>query len=165
MRGLEPGGWNIFAPTPRKTDCLRQQGSVIGTLAILFAGLQLLERRRQDIRSAVLVASQLMTGGTQPRSAGIAIIEGVWEDGKHTRGILIPLLANQAVYLLTESESETEHERDNLARMFKLLERAATESLAVGNVCGALKKRINGHSGGIPVEQIQLEAWQRILRC
>jgi hypothetical protein len=60
-------------------------------------------------------------GKTQRRSIGVAVVEGLWQELPHYRKTLIPLLANQAIYLLAESDSATAHERNNLERIMQLV--------------------------------------------
>jgi hypothetical protein len=54
----------------------------------------------------VLRALEYFTGQTQRRNVGIAIVEGYWHTTPHLRGILVPLLVNQAVYLLEQSKKQ-----------------------------------------------------------
>ncbi len=60
-------------------------------------------------------------GKTQRRSIGVAVVEGLWQELPAYRKTLIPLLANQAIYLLAESDSATAHERNNLERIVQLV--------------------------------------------
>jgi hypothetical protein len=60
-------------------------------------------------------------GKTQRRSIGVAVVEGLWQELPHYRKTLIPLLANQAIYLLAESDTATAHERNNLERIMQLV--------------------------------------------
>jgi hypothetical protein len=85
---------------------------------IRIAGEREAERREQHLFDAL----RFFTGGTQERSAGIAVVEVYWPQVQALRGMLAPLLANQAIYLLNESgQGAKRHERHNLQRLMKLL--------------------------------------------
>jgi hypothetical protein len=60
------------------------------------------ERARRD--AYLFQAFRYFTGHTQPRNVGISIIEGFWQEAPDLRGVYIPLLVNQAVYLLAGSK-------------------------------------------------------------
>ena len=91
----------------------------------LFAGFKewLAYRERKVTRMEDRLFSSLswFEGKTQKRSIGIAVIEGLWPDLEEYRKILIPLLANQAIYLLAVSNEDTDHERNNLQRIMRLI--------------------------------------------
>jgi hypothetical protein len=124
---------------------------VTGTVSVVIAVLGLLNRRQekaerlhmrsQDLHErerircedaedrarirhedVVLRALEYFTGKTQRRNVGIAIVEFHWESTPRLRGVFVPLLVNQAVYLLEQSDQTTErHESDNLRRVVALL--------------------------------------------
>ena len=49
------------------------------------------------------------------------MLQGAWSKAPHLRSIFVPLLVNQALYLLEESEQEeARHERENLDRIMEL---------------------------------------------
>jgi hypothetical protein len=82
------------------------------------------ERERGDMRreQRAFSALEYFTGDTQRRNVGIAIIEGSWRDIPYMRRIYIPLLTNQASYLLEKSgQKGAVHEIDNCKRIVELL--------------------------------------------
>jgi hypothetical protein len=83
------------------------------------------ERRRQD---SMLQALQYFGGRSQVRSIGISIVDGSWDEMPEFRGVFVPLLINQAIYLLSESEAkDAEHELFNLRRIRYLLGKPAPD--------------------------------------
>ena len=86
-----------------------------------------IEQRRQR-EDSVLQALQYFGGRTQVRSVGVSVIDGLWDETPEFRSIFVPLLINQAIYLLEESKQESaKHELFNLRRIMDLLIRAAPE--------------------------------------
>ncbi|SFR16987.1 hypothetical protein SAMN04488564_104485 [Lentzea waywayandensis] len=62
-----------------------------------------------------------MSGGTQKRNLGIAVIEGSWHK-RRIRRISTPLLCSSVIYLLLRSsQHDAAHELNNLRRMMHLL--------------------------------------------
>lgn len=92
----------------------------------IFAALQVWlgynERKHAVTEQHLFEALSWFSGKTQRRNIGISVVEGYWDEIPHLRGILISLLVNQAIYLLRESKQrESEHERNNLCRIMRLL--------------------------------------------
>jgi hypothetical protein len=80
------------------------------------------ERRENQRHMVLLQALEYLTGGSQKRSIGIALIEGLWERGHPFHRSLLPALINQAVYLLLETESrEGRHQFQNWCRIMELI--------------------------------------------
>lgn len=82
------------------------------------------ERERVRIRheQRVFGALEYFTGDTQRRNVGISIIEGSWREAPEMRRIFVPLLVNQASYLLEKSaQKDASHEIDNCTRIVWLL--------------------------------------------
>ena len=104
--------------------------AVGGVLAGAISTLQLLiaKREREQTRHEqnLIAAFQYFDGRTQRRSVGISIIEAYSSEMPKLVPMFIPLLANQAVYLLTQSKQpkDAEHEYRNLDRITELLEEA-----------------------------------------
>jgi len=91
-------------------------------LAIFLAVTSYLERRSQRRQDLLLSALGYLTGGSQKRSIGLAIIEGLWSSHNRFRKSLIPALTNQAVYLLLESsQGDARHEFHNWLRIMRLI--------------------------------------------
>ncbi|QDT94826.1 hypothetical protein [Gimesia aquarii] len=100
-------------------------GASVGVLGLFFAGFQqwlgYKERSQQHRDNAIFQAFQWFEGGTQKRNIGISIIEGLWHESPHLRGIFVPLLINQAIYLIAEKPNHPAHEKNNLDRIIELL--------------------------------------------
>ena len=106
--------------------------AVSGIIAIALAALGYAERRAdarerelERIEGYVIQSFQFFTGGTQRRGVGVSAVEGLLSQAPNLRGVFVPLLVNQAIYVLTKvSDSDkplTEHEKDNLDRMIAVL--------------------------------------------
>jgi len=131
-------------------------------------------REREEVRLEELVLKSLeyFTGKTQRRSVGIAIVEGAWGQAPDLHKVFVPLLVNQAVYLLDESgQTDSSHETDNLNRIMALLTRdevvngyAATTMQPVRE---ALERRgasrIGKRTKGVTVPGEAVEGWLRLL--
>lgn len=100
------------------------------TIAVAVAGwvyagfkdwLSYRERLATRKEDQLFKALSWFEGKTQRRSIGVAVVEGLWQELPVYRRTLIPLLANQAIYLLVESDSATAHERNNLERIMQLI--------------------------------------------
>jgi hypothetical protein len=68
-----------------------------------------------------------LTGGSQKRSVGIALIEGLWHKGYPSHLAIIPALTNQAIYLLLETKSKGRHQVHNWLRIMGLILRVPPE--------------------------------------
>lgn len=94
-------------------------------VAGILAVTAYLERRGEQRHKVLLQALEYLTGGSQKRSVGIALIEGLWEKDFPYLRSLLPALINQAVYLLLETESrEGRHQFHNWLRIMDLILRA-----------------------------------------
>lgn len=101
--------------------------ALCGTLLVLL--FNIFDRSRSAFDDRMVKATELLTGGSQKRSAGIAIIEGARGrltgsgfGGDAWRQAAIGLLFNQAVYLLEcSSEGDRPDEIRNLQRIVGLL--------------------------------------------
>lgn len=102
---------------------------VVGTAALVLAAHEATRRsyesdqaRRERREARVFEALKWFEGKTQRRNIGIAVVEGAWSETPHLRATLIPLLINQAIYLLAESKQrEAAHEADNRIRLMRLI--------------------------------------------
>lgn len=75
-------------------------------------------RKRETMRNAL----EHLTGGSQKRSVGIALIEGLWYDGHPFDSAILPALVNQAIYLLLETKSGgRRHQIHNWLRIMDLI--------------------------------------------
>ena len=77
------------------------------------------DRRREDFLYSAL---RHFGGKSQERSIGISIVDGLWDTTPKLHVVYIPLLINQAVFLLSESgQADATHELFNLRRIMALL--------------------------------------------
>lgn len=149
-------------------------GASVGVaIAVVQAVLGYLERKRTMRDASLFQAFQYFDGGTQRRNIGIAIVEGLWQEAPHLQGLFIPLLVNQAIYLLTGSEqSEARHERDNLRRIMGL---ATAPAVAAAGFAGhyrellqAIEDKKSGRArAGVSIDAEVLNEWAERLtaRC
>jgi hypothetical protein len=141
-------------------------GASVGVMiAVVQAVLGYLERMRSRRDASLFQAFQYFDGGTQRRNIGIAIIEGLWQEAPHLRGLFIPLMVNQAIYLLTVSEqSEARHEQDNLRRIMALV---TAQAGAAARFAGHYRelfravedKKAGRARGGVSVDAKTLDEW------
>ncbi len=124
------------------------------------------EEQQQIRRDTYLFESfKWFAGGSQERNIGISIVEGFWEQVPHLRSILIPLLANQATYLLTQSKQDKAmHEQDNLLRIMSLLvgyEEKSKYFPYYQQILNAIDiRQKGGASAGIAVDANTLKKWR-----
>lgn len=145
-------------------------GASVGvTIAIVQAVLGYIERKRLKRDEYLFQAFQYFEGKTQKRNIGISIIEGLWQVAPHMKGMFIPLLVNQGIYLLTESEqTDARHERDNLRRIMALLLGVAGPRDGFRShydeLLGVLEeKRVGRLKTGISIDVKALEEWSNRL--
>jgi len=94
-------------------------------IAGILAVTSYLERRTEQEYKVLLQALEYLTGGSQKRSVGIALIEGLWEKNYPYHRSLLPALINQSVYLLLETEKrDARHQMYNWLRIMDLILRA-----------------------------------------
>jgi hypothetical protein len=129
-----------------------------------FGNYRLFRKKVTTKQDLLLNALGYLTGGTQKRSIGIAIIEGMWDSSKKFRSSLVPALTNQAVYLLLESgQGEARHEFHNWIRIMKLILRSAPKSEFHDLYCElaeALSRRAEGDdSKGISIPNVTAARW------
>jgi hypothetical protein len=133
------------------------------------------ERTRTRQEENVLQALQYFTGKTQRRNVGIAIVEGYWHSVPTLRGILVPLLVNQAVYLLEQSkEINDRHEADNCSRIVNLLVISSDTDPNIAHyyreLLASVERRLAPEEAsteerhGVQVSQATLEQWATKLR-
>ncbi len=79
------------------------------------------ERRGNRKQDQLFQAFPWFDGGAQRCSVGIAIVEGFWVELPSHRRLMVPLLANQAIYLLSIADERTAQELGNLDRIMRLL--------------------------------------------
>jgi hypothetical protein len=124
---------------------------------------------RKGIREDDRVEKTLgyFSGGSQRRSIGISLLEGIWLHKRKYHDILVPLVANQVVYLLLSTESRDAHNERNLVRLITVLKRIPDLKRKYRNcwadVCDAIGIRYAGVDGqkGIPITRASLSLWAR----
>ena len=79
------------------------------------------ERQQQRNDDLLLKTAEYFKGSAQERNIGISLIEGLIKPRKHQYGVIIPLLANQFIYLLIQTKETSADEKRNLVRIFFLL--------------------------------------------
>ena len=108
-------------------------------------------------------------GGSQRRSIGISMIEGIWLSNSRYHSVLVPLIANQIVYLLLSSDSHDAHNERNLIRLYMMFkdipELRDRYSERLGDVCDAIGRKYQGEKKGIPISNKTLELWAKGLGC
>ena len=122
-------------------------------LAIVQLLLNYFEKKRISNNELLLQAVDYFEGGTQKRSIGISLIEGLIKEKKDYSNVLIPLLTNQLVYLLLQGTNENRlHEERNLIRIFNLLEELLINDKVRKNrfhnieIIEAIDRRLDGTS-------------------
>jgi len=97
-------------------------------VALVLAIIGFVERRGHKREDTLLRALEHLTGGSQKRSVGIALIEGLWHRGHPFYRAVFPALINQAIYLLLETESGIgRHQFHNWLRIMDLILRVPSE--------------------------------------
>lgn len=141
-------------------------------VAMLELWLNYLERKHSRRDRHLFESLKWFTGKTQRRNVGIAVVEGLWKEVPHLRSILVPLLTNQAIYLLTQSDYDTWHERNNLKRIMNLLlcssysRKPFSEEFTELAVAVESRDESEGHTeskGGISVNKEDLTKWKKDL--
>ena len=99
-------------------------------VAIVLAIANVYERYIRERQQTLIRALEYLTGGSQKRSVGIALIEGLWYRKYPYYRAIIPALTNQAVYLLLETGSKGRHQLHTWLRIMDLILRVpAKQSL------------------------------------
>lgn len=94
-------------------------------LAAILAITAYRERQTEQKYRILLQALDYLTGGSQKRSIGIALVEGLWERKSQYLRSLLPALINQAVYLLLSTKNGSgRHQFHNWLRIMELILRA-----------------------------------------
>jgi len=99
------------------------------SVAIVLAVANVYERYYRERQQTLIHALEYLTGGSQKRNVGIALIEGLWYKGHPNHRAIIPALTNQAVYLLLEAESKGRHQFHSWVRIMNLILRVPPEPI------------------------------------
>jgi hypothetical protein len=113
------------------------------------------KRAADDARDARLEthlydALKWFEGTTQKRSIGLSVIEGNWLNAVRIRTTWRGVLINQAAFLLSSSDTDTEHERQNLDRIRILLSALSLDQREQAALAHALATRNPGAKKGMP---------------
>src|SRR5947199_8633766 len=90
-------------------------------VAIVTLVLGYLERHQAREEERLGRTLDYFDGGSQRRSIGIALIEGLWLNNSRHHDVSVPLIANQIVYLLLSTDSVDAHKERNLVRLMMIL--------------------------------------------
>lgn len=140
-----------------------------GGWVVALVTLLLNYRQGQAVREEERLAKTLdyFDGGSQKRSIGISLLEGVWLKNPRYHSILAPLVANQIVYLILSTDSHDAHNERNLIRLLDIF--AQIPSLRAnypdrwGDVCDAISRKWAGERKGIPLTRSTLQGWAKRL--
>jgi hypothetical protein len=138
-------------------------GWIVAVITLLIGYLERRSAREQERLAKTL---DYFDGGSQRRSIGISMIEGVWIQNRRFRNILIPLIANQIVYLLLSTDSKDAHNERNLERLvmlFKAIPNLRQPDHDREDVCKAIERKYAGETKGIPVSKPTLRMWAKDL--
>ena len=132
-------------------------------VAIVTLAIGYLERRSAREEDRLGKTLDYFGGGSQKRSIGISLLEGVWAKNPRYFSILVPLVANQIVYLLLSTESHDAHNERNLVRLVAILKSVPQLREKYhdrwADVCDAIHKKYEGVPKGIPVSKPTLKLW------
>jgi hypothetical protein len=136
-------------------------------VAIMTLMLGYRERRQSREEERLAETLEYFAGGSQRRSIGIALIEGLWVGNPRHHDVIVPLVANQLVYLLLSTESIDAHNERNLVRLFRIFksipELRNRYNHAWGDVADAIDQKLEGAKKGIPLSSVTLNLWMKIL--
>ena len=137
-------------------------GWIVAIFSLWIGYKERVQFRREERLQETL---QYFTGGTQKRSVGIALIEGVWNSHPGQMKVLVPVVSNQIVYLLLTTDSKSEaHEERNLVRLISLMSdyvrRTPDSATYVYDVIDAIGRKLEGEGGGLDISPSTLELWR-----
>jgi hypothetical protein len=140
-------------------------GGWIVAIVTLVQGF--LERRAAREEDRLGKTLDYFDGGSQRRSIGISLIEGIWLSKPRYRDIIVPLISNQVVYLLLSSDSHDAHNERNLVRLVMILTKIPNFRERYhdrwGDVCNAIFRKFQGEPKGIPIFGPTLQLWWKSL--
>lgn len=136
-------------------------------VAILTLVIGYSERRQAREEERLGRTLDYFGGGSQKRSIGIALIEGLWVKNAQHHDVIVPLVANQLVYLLLSTESIDAHNERNLVRLFMIFKSIPNLNEKYWDrrcdVADAITQRLEGVKRGIPVSSVTLKMWMKDL--
>jgi len=147
------------------TAALGAAGWIVAVITLVMGYRERKSAREEERLSKTL---DYFDGGSQRRSIGISLIEGVWLKNPRYHSVLVPLVANQIVYLLLSTESRDAHNERNLVRLVMILK--AIPNLKQNyfdkwaDVCDAINRKHGaGEPKGIPISEPTLKRWAEAL--
>jgi hypothetical protein len=143
--------------------------AVVGGWGVALVTLAIGYVERKAAREDDLLGKTLgyFDGGSQRRSIGISLLEGIWIRKPITFPVIVPLIANQIVYLLHSTDSHDAHNERNLVRLVMLLQKVPNLQSMYhdrwGDVCDALHRKFENNESkkGIPVSKPTLKLWAK----
>jgi len=137
-------------------------GWVVAIVTLIIGYLERKSAREEDRLGKTL---DYFDGGSQRRSIGISLVEGVWLKKQNYHDVLVPLVANQIVYLLLSTDSHDAHNERNLVRLVFILQSVPNLRQKYhdrwGDVCDAIYQKYEGESKGMPVSRQTLLLWAK----
>ncbi len=137
-------------------------GGWIVAIATVYLGYRERSKAREEERLQQTL--EYFTGRTQRRNIGIALIEGVWRHKNEYLPILVPVIANQIVYLLITTESkDMAHEERNLVRLYNIfvgIPHLRTQyNHHLNDVLDAIDRNLEGEKKGLQMSSQTLKKW------
>jgi len=139
-------------------------GWIVAIVTLAFGYLERKASREEDLLGKTLA---YFDGGSQRRSIGISLLEGIWISQTRDLSSHCPAHRHQIVYLLHSTESHDAHNERNLVRLVLLLRQIpnlqANYHDRWGDVCDALLQKYedNESEKGIPVSKPTLKLWSK----
>jgi hypothetical protein len=129
--------------------------TALGVYLVRFVNRKIDERKDSfEEEERILKSLEYLTGGTQSRSAGLGIIEGLLlindEGGPSAklRNVFLPVIRNQLIYLSTTSKQKMEiHEHDNFARLLDVWKKLNPKQAEIEPLRRALDARVDETRG------------------
>jgi hypothetical protein len=147
------------------TQWILASGGWLVAIVTLVLGYRERKQAREEERLAR--TRDYFGGGSQRRSIGIALIEGLWLDKPISHDVIVPLVASQLVYLLLSTESLDAHNERNLVRLFIIFKSIPNLNQRYWDrrcdVADAITRKLEGGEKGIPVSSVTLKLWMKDL--
>jgi hypothetical protein len=137
-------------------------GWIIAAITLVIGYLERRSAREEDQFAKTL---DYFEGGSQRRSIGISMLEGMWLKKPRYHDVVVPIVANQIVYLLLSTDSHDAHNERNLVRLIMAF--SSIPNLRDkyhdrwADVCDAIARKYEGESKGIPISQPTLKLWAK----
>lgn len=99
--------------------------------------------------------------GTQARSIGISLVEGIWLKKKTKLEVILPVLISQANFLVTEAEDFGQESR-NLIRLLFLIEKCLPYAIDKGNEIAEISEALQAGAlakKGVSISTGTLRSW------